>query len=263
MIERRAGGLGIANDVTVSTGKETIVLDLRGSRARTDLDALVQKGQLYFRPVLCGAPAYSPATPATGTAKATITPGAKKPTGTPYQVPPTCPSPYRYSAAADYVSGVWDPGPHTVDPAYAHYKTTPNTDDQKYEHENVIFPSGLPAGDSPARYVLGPSLANGTIIKRAYAVLGETGGWEVDFTVTRSGDVVFSEIAATCYHTLVANDLDGDIVSAPLIDSRSFSSGGQITGNFSSSSAHTLAVDLSYGALPLALIVVRTQTRGK
>jgi preprotein translocase subunit SecD len=110
------------------------------------------------------------------------------------------------------------------------------------------------------RYVLGPSLANGTIIKGANAVLGETGGWEVDFTLTGSGGTIFNKIAATYYHALVANDLDGDIVSAPLIEAQSFQGAGQITGNFNSASASTLALDLNYGSLPVTLVAQTSET---
>jgi preprotein translocase subunit SecD len=255
----RANGLGVTQPNIITQGDE-IVVQMPGVKdPQKILRVLGTTAQLYFRPVLCGAPAYSPAA---GTAKATTTttttPGAKKkPTSTPYQVPPTCPSPYLYSAAADYVSGAWDPGPYAVDPAYAHDKTTPIIDDQKYEHQNVIFASGV-AG--VPRYVLGPSLANGTIIKGADAVLGETGGWQVNFTLTGSGSTIFNKIAATYYHALVANDLDGDIVSAPLIDAQSFPGGGQITGNFNSSSASTLALDLNYGSLPVTLVAQTSET---
>ncbi len=256
----RANALGVTQPNIITQGDE-IVVQMPGVKdPQKILKVLGTTAQLYFRPVLCGAPAYSPAT---GTAKATTTttstPGAKKkPTGTPYQVPPTCPSPYLYTAAADYVSQVgWDPGPYAVDPAYARYKSTSITDDEKYEHQNVIFPSGV-AG--VPRYVLGPSLANGTIIKGANAVLGETGGWEVDFTLTGSGGTIFNKIAATYYHALVANDLDGDIVSAPLIEAQSFQGAGQITGNFNSASASTLALDLNYGSLPVTLVAQTSET---
>jgi preprotein translocase subunit SecD len=257
----RANALGVTQPNIITQGDE-IVVQMPGVKdPQKILKVLGTTAQLYFRPVLCGAPAYSPATSGTGTAKTTTTtttPGAKKPKGTPYEVPPTCPSPYLYSAAADYVSNVgWDPGPYAVDPAYAHYKTTPITDDQKYEHQNVIFPSGV-AG--VPRYVLGPSLANGTIIKGANAVLGETGSWQVNFTLTGSGSTIFNKIAGTYYHALVANDLDGDIVSAPLIDATNFNGAGQITGNFNSQSASTLALDLNYGSLPVTLVAQTSET---
>ena len=257
----RANALGVTQPNIITQGDE-IVVQMPGVKdPQKILKVLGTTAQLYFRPVLCGAPAYSPST---GTAKTTTTTtpttGAKKPASTSYVVPPTCPSPYLYSAAADYVSGQWSPGPYAVDPAYAHYKSTPITEDQKYEHQNVIFPSGLGAGNGPARYVLGPSLANGTIIKGATAELGDTGQWQVNFTLTGSGGTIFNKIAATYYHALVANDLDGDIVSAPLINSQSFPGGGTITGNFNSSSASTLALDLNYGSLPVTLVAQTSET---
>jgi preprotein translocase subunit SecD len=52
---------------------------------------------------------------------------------------------------------------------------------------------------------------------------------------------------------LVANDLDGTVQSAPIIQSTNFPGSGQISGNFDSASANSLALVLNYGALPVGL----------
>ena len=215
------------------------------------LNILGTTAQLYFRPVLCGVPAYSGPT-----AKKS---GTKAKSAGAYKVPPSCPAPYRYTTAY-YVSsggGGYDPGSYAIDPVYASYPSTSIANDAKYKHDNVIFNSGVPG---TPRYVLGPALATGTIISNAYSQLSATGQWEVVFDLTGSGTTTFNKIAATYYHELVANDLDGDIVSAPLIEATSFPGSGQITGNFNSSSAGALALDLKYGSLPVQLTAETSQT---
>jgi preprotein translocase subunit SecD len=249
MIER-SNGLGVSgSDITTQGGD--IVVQMPGVKdPQRILSVIGTTAQLYFRPVLCGAAAY---TPATGTTSSTKSDNAG------YKIPPTCGTPYRYTSAyySSSNGGTYDPGVYAIDPAYAHYKSTSVADDAKYRHDNVIFDSG---SSLAPRYVLGPVLANGTILSNAYATLNTTGQWEVEFTLTGSGTTIFNKIAATYYHALVANDLDGDIVSAPLILAMSFPGSGQITGSFTSSSAGSLALDLKYGSLPVQLTPETSQT---
>ena len=247
----RSSGLGVSgSDITTQGGD--IIVQMPGVKdPQRILDILGTTAQLYFRPVLCGAPAYSgPKAKKTGT---------KANSAGAYKIPPSCPAPYRYTTAY-YVSsggGGYDPGGYAIDPAYASYPSTSVADDSKDTHDNVIFNSGVPG---TPRYVLGPALATGTIISNAYSQLSPTGQWEVNFDLTGSGTTVFNKIAFTYYHELVANDLDGDIVSAPLILARSFPGSGQITGNFNSTSAGALALDLKYGSLPVQLTAETSQT---
>jgi len=261
IMNQRANGLGVSQPNIITQGNE-IVVQMPGVKdPQRILKVLGTTAQLYFRPVLCGAPAYTKAkttTPATSS-PTTTTPGAtrNKAKAAPYQVPPTCGSPYLYSSAFYNARTGFDPGQYSVDPAYAHYATTSPLQDENDRNENVILPSGSTIAP---RFVLGPALANGTIIKSAYATLAQTGGWQVQFALTGSGNVVFNKIAATYYHSLVANDLDGDIVSAPQIDATSFPGQGEITGNFNSSSANALALDLNYGSLPVNLVAQTSQT---
>jgi len=240
IMTERADALGVTQPNITTQGNE-IVVQMPGVKNPKRILAIIgTTAQLFFRPVLCGAPAYS------APAKA-----AKKAKNA-YTTPPKCSSSYLYTSA--YYSaangGTYDPGVYSVDPVYASYKTTPITEDAKYEHKNVIFPSH---SDLAPRFVLGPALATGQIIKGAYGTLSPTGQWEVLFTLTGPGTTAFNKIAATYYHALVANDLDGDIVSAPLILATSFPGSGEITGDFTQSSADALGLDLAYGSLPVQL----------
>ncbi len=245
----RADALGVTQPNITTQGNEIIVQMPGVKNPKRILAIIGTTAQLYFRPVLCGAPAYSPPKKS----------GSTKSSAAAYKVPPTCGSPYRYSSA-DYSSaggGSFQPGVDAIDPAYASYPNTPITEDEKYQHQNVIFSAGNMA--IAPRYVLGPALANGTIIAGASAALSQEGSWQVNFTLTGPGTTSFNRIAATYVHTLVANDLDGDIVSAPLILTNHFPGSGEITGSFTSSSASALALDLNYGSLPVQLTAQTSQ----
>jgi preprotein translocase subunit SecD len=244
IMNARANALGVTQPNITTQGNE-IVVQMPGVKDPKRILAIIgTTAQLFFRPVLCGAPAYSAPKTSTGKSKSVR-----------YKTPPACAAPYLYSSSY-YTSadgGAYDPGPYAVDPVYASYPTTPITEDVKYEHQDVIFPVPAHTGGEAPRYVLGPTLATGQIIKSAYAQVSQTGGWQVQFTLTGSGTTAFNKIATAYYHALVANDLDGDIVSAPLILAQTFPGSGQITGNFTSSSASALALDLNYGSLPVQL----------
>ena len=238
----RADALGLAQPNITTQGNE-VVVQLPGIKNPNRALAIIgTTAQLFFRPVIAGAPAYTP--PSKG-AKST------------YKTPPDPTGSYRYTSAyyTGGSNGTFSCGTFCEDPAYASYPTTsPNNDNP---NQNVIFNSG---GAYAPRLVLGPSKANGTIIKSANAQLLTTGQWVVQFNLTGAGSPTFNNIAKTYYDTPVANDLDGDIVSAPIIESTSFPGSGQISGNFTQSSANALALDLNYGSLPVRMDKLTSQT---
>ena len=109
-------------------------------------------------------------------------------------------------------------------------------------------------------YVVGQVLLDGTIIHSATAALSNTGQWLVNFTTTSSGSSAFDAMAAREYHQNVAIVLDSVIESAPTINATAFHGSGQITGSFTETQAKNLALELSYGSLPVKLIQQSVQT---
>src|SRR6202012_3883586 len=86
IMTERVDALGVAQP-NISTQGGNVVVQIPGvSDPNTVLKTLGTTAQLYFRPVLCGAPAY---TPPLKNSKATTQP---------YKVPPTCASPYAYTS---------------------------------------------------------------------------------------------------------------------------------------------------------------------
>lgn len=239
----RIGAFGVSQpNITVQGGD--IVVQLPGVKdANTILNEIGNTAQLYFRPVLCGVAPYvrSKSVPANAYYPSTA----------------ACAGGYRYTSSY-YTSagGFAPPAAYVDDPAYMNVPSATSHFDNPYKA--IVLPVGNAGGTGAARYLLGPAviagkLADGTMIKNATAGLDTNGQWIVNFTLTPTGSTLFNDIAAANYDQLVANDLDGQIVSAPVITSQTFPGGGQISGSFTQASASLLATDLNYGSLPVPL----------
>jgi preprotein translocase subunit SecD len=132
--------------------------------------------------------------------------------------------------------------------------------------ENIILSSN---GSGPApRFVLGPAsvvydgktaAVTGTIIKSAYAQLDTSSDqWTVVFDLTGTGTNLFNADATLYYGRLIADDLGGTVISAPIIEARRFPGSGEVAGNFTKESADELAAELNSGALPVEVGRVST-----
>lgn len=256
VMDDRLNGLGVSQPNVTTQGNE-IVVQLPGVKNPQQVLTIIgATAQLFFRPVLAGAPAYVP-------------PKGTNAKSTPYVAPPAPQAPYIYSAkyfvpgASGQTGGLQPPAADIEDPIYRNYKTTPSSQDNPSQY--VILPANPGDGLGSPRLVLGPAeiaghLASGVIIGSASAQLSQSAGWEVVFNLTSSGSTVFNDIASTYYHTLVADDLDGNIITAPIIDAQSFPGSGTISGNFNSTTASNVALDLNYGSLPIRLVAQTTQS---
>jgi preprotein translocase subunit SecD len=251
IIQLRINALGVSQPNVTTQGGD-IVVQLPGVKNQREiLNTIGTTAQLFFRPVLCGAPAYSGPTYKSGDK-------AGQPSLA-YRTPPTCSSTYNYLQSGSYDSNTQGYTPPAPDPEYATYPSTPASldDSDAFARQNVILDTGG-SGEAP-RYVLGPAVINnqivdGTIIKSAYAQLDSNNNtWVVVFNLTGRGNTLFNAIAQKYYGQLVADDLDGTIVSAPIIESSSFPGSGQVSGNFTQASATQLGQLLTYGALPVTL----------
>ncbi len=245
----RANALGVTQPNITTQGGEVVVQMPGVKDPNQVLKTIGTTAKLYFRPVLCGAPPFVAPKTASG-----------KPRHVPYVVPPTCPSAYQYTAAYydSATQGYNVPSAVAEDPAYSKYPSTSSNWDQEHPGQNVIVSTG--GQGQAARYVLGPALASGTIIKSASAQLLTTGSWVVDFTLTGSGSTTFNKMAKAYYGRLIADDLDGEVVSAPVIASQSFPGSGQVSGSFTQKTAGALALQLNYGAFPVTMEKLTSQT---
>jgi preprotein translocase subunit SecD len=254
ILTSRVDSLGVSG-AEVSTQGKNIVVSVPGVKnAHAVLAVIGQTAQLLFRPVICYAPRFVGA-------------GSKAaaPAGT--AVPTSCQSQYLLNAtnlnvtvdsqsAAGYL--VNNVGP---DPSLAAYPSTKPLADAPASY--VLLP-GLP-GQGSTRYLLGPSQLTGHAVKSAYATQDQTGAWVVQYTLTSTGSAQWDAVAAKNFHLILAVDLDGVVQSAPLIQPgqssfSSFQGQGQISGNLTQTEAQNLAQALQFGALPVRLVPLTTQT---
>ena len=84
----------------------------------------------------------------------------------------------------------------------------------------------------------------------------------VTFRFDTRGSVVFAELTAANIGQRFAVVLDGEVITAPTIQTTIPGGSGQITGNFTPESANDLAVLLRAGALPATLDIIEERSVG-
>ncbi len=89
-----------------------------------------------------------------------------------------------------------------------------------------------------------------------------TGRPMVTFDFDRQGGAAFAEITAANIGQRFAVVLDGEVLTAPVIQQAIPGGQGQITGDFTVEEAQTLAVLLTSGALPASLDVIEERSVG-
>ncbi len=245
-----AGG---ASGATVSSqGKNQITVQIPGEKnAQATLKTLGNTAELLFRPALCYAPAFSVAkgkTPSTGPL-------------------PTCAAATQLTAAnlqvtpdSNNVNGYTSNTNISADPQFASYKSTSPYTDNK--NDTVLLPGTAASGSG--RYVLGPAQMSGTAVKSASAQLNQ-GQWAVNLVLTGPGAKQWDALAKEQFHAIIAIDLDGQVISAPITQPTeqafsSFNGQVQISGSFTEDQAKLLATDFTYGALPVKLDRLNVET---
>jgi hypothetical protein len=252
VINSRLAAIGVHATASVS-GESILVKGSGPAISETDIDILGSNAQLFFRPVLAAAPPY-------------VAPKGGQAAPKPLYATNALVSELNLSANEQYkfTSAGWSAGATGEDsytppaagawPLLASYQSTPP--DQDFANVPVIL-DGTSTGYG-TRLLLGAAAATGTIVDKASASHSSTGQWVVVVTLTGPGTATFNAMATEYYHTLVANDLGGEIQSAPIIDATNFDSGVSITGGgpsgFTQSQANSLAIDLSDGALAVPLL---------
>ncbi len=198
-------------------------------------------GAFTFRPVLCSAVAYSGPS-ASGTL-------------------PTCSSDDALTPSNLNVNTNTGQPMSSIppDPAFANFPST--TADNDIRTSNVLLPGPAPSmGGGYPRYVLGPAeLANAGIASAQVASI-YSGGWTIMVNLTAAGAQSWNQLAQQSFHSYVAIDLDGAVISAPLIEPNSqtfvsFGARDQISGGFSKKQARQIAALLNAKPLPVPLVL--------
>lgn len=108
---------------------------------------------------------------------------------------------------------------------------------------------------------LEPPAFTGKILQGAQATFGQFGEHVVSFDVKREFASDFGKFTSSSIGRRMAIVLDGNVVSAPVINGR-IDSQGSITGNFTLEEASDLALVLRSGSLPINLHVEQVRAIG-
>ena len=99
----------------------------------------------------------------------------------------------------------------------------------------------------------GNVIIEGAMVKNAQAAQDENGKPCVSFELNDEGAKLFAEGTAANLGKTISIELDGEVISAPTVNSVISGGQGQITGSFTADEAKTLANLILSGALPLNL----------
>ena len=255
IIRQRVDSLGVAEPEIQRQGNN-IVVNLPGVKdQQSALDLIGRTGAVEMRPVL--KVAENPESTTTTTVAGATTTTVKGATTTTVQATNT--------TLAEPTGGV---GSSRRAAATTTTSTTvPGTDPVTgLEPGQTIYP-GRKDG---LIYLLGPVGATGEVFSNDASAQVDAGGWAVTANLRNgaSGEDVWNALAAKCYaggtdcpSKQIAISLDGEVISAPVVQAARFDQGNvQITGNFSEKEATELAKILQFGAVPVQFDTPTVQT---
>lgn len=130
-----------------------------------------------------------------------------------------------------------------------------NTDYQTSSDQNE---SGSSSSDDPVFH----TVMTGASIKQVGVTTDALRRYQVVFELTPEGSQIFKEYTTNNTGKILAIVLDNEVISAPRIEEPITAGRGSISGNFTDESAQNLSIQLRYGALPVPLKVVQTETIG-
>ena len=285
IIRSRVDSIGVAEPEIIRQG-ETVVINLPGVKdQQRALDIVGRTGAVQLRGVLQSGAAPTDAAPTTDTSVPT---DAGTPPDTTAVVPttiagaaPTGPGGSRRIAADTTIPGTAAPQTTVAVPvsvvATGSTDTTvptPGTSPAGTTSTNPLdsLPQGveiLPGRDG-LQYLLAPAGATGQVFDNTASAGIESGQWTVVVGLRRGaeGEDLWNALTTLCYNRdqlcptgQVAIVLDGEVISAPVVQEPVFTGGQvQITGNFTETEARDLAKILEFGAVPVKFAVSQVQT---
>lgn len=282
-IRERVDGLGVSEPEILRQG-DTIVVNLPGVKNQREAEELVQvTGQVYLRPVLGCFAAPDPTTTTTTTVDGVTTTtvdGATTTTGgttttTAGATTTTAPGGPSRPASPGNTTTTTDTTTTTGGTSTTDGTTTTTVDGATTtttEPERVVSDPTqqqvLPTRDGE-QCLVGPAGGTGEVFSddaEATIVPGEGWGVSVGLRSGASGVGTWNALAQRCFNgdstcptRQLAIELDGEIVSHPVVNEPNFTDSVRISGSFTEGDAKRLASVLESGSLPVRLEVVSTQ----
>ena len=256
IIRSRVDSIGVSEPEIIRQG-DTVVVNLPGVEdQQRALDIIGRQGQLLLRPVLqagtvnTGADTTLPGatTVVDSTLPAASGPGSSRRVSA-TTVPPTS-SPTTVAATADSV------------PSLAEILANQDANDP---NASVVL-----LGKNGDVYSAGPAGASGLVFSNDASAEINNGTWSVVVGLLKgsAGDDIWNALSTRCFNKdetcptgQIAIVLDGEVISAPVVQQAVFTGGTvQISGSFTEAEARDLAKILEFGAVPVKFSVATVQT---
>jgi preprotein translocase subunit SecD len=138
--------------------------------------------------------------------------------------------------------------------------TTPTPGATATQDPNQPAPTADP--NQPATSTVYHTVMTGADLKEANVQTDSFGKPAVGFTLSDKGKQIFSDYTSSHVQQYLGIVLDKTVISAPVVNTPITDGSGIIQGSFTAEEANKLAVQLSYGALPVPVKVVESRTVG-
>ena len=257
IIRARVDSIGVSEPEIIRQG-DTVVVNLPGVEdQQRALDIIGKQGQLLLRPVLqagtvnTGADTTVPGatTVVDSTLPAPSGPGSSRIVAA-TTVPPTTSSPTTVAATQGST------------PSLAEILASQDANDP---NASVVL-----LGKNGDVYSAGPAGASGLVFSNDAAAEINNGTWSVVVGLLdgSAGEDMWNALSTRCFNKdatcptgQIAIALDGEVISAPVVQQAVFTGGNvQISGNFTEAEARDLAKILEFGAVPVKFSVATVQT---
>jgi preprotein translocase subunit SecD len=259
IIRQRVDAIGVAEPEIIRQGK-TVVVNLPGVKDQQQaLELIGRTGAVEMRPVLRTAENPENTTTTTG-AKGATTTTVKGATSSTVAQSSTTLAPPTGGGGESRGRAV----PATTVPVAT---TVPGTDPATGLAPGQTVYAGQKDG---LIYLLGPAGATGEVFTNEASAQIDAGGWAVSVNLRdgAAGEDQWNALAKKCYDggeecpsKQIAISLDGEVISAPVVQAPSFTNGTvQITGSFTEKEANDLARILQFGAVPVKFDTPTVQT---
>lgn len=257
IIRARVDSIGVSEPEIIRQG-DTVVVNLPGVEdQQRALDIIGKQGQLLLRPVLQAG--------TVNTGADTTVPGATT------VVDSTLPAPSGPGSSRIVAATTVPPTTASSTTVAATQGSTPSlaeilaSQDANDPNASVVL-----LGKNGDVYSAGPAGASGLVFSNDAAAEINNGTWSVVVGLLdgSAGEDIWNALSTRCFNKdatcptgQIAIALDGEVISAPVVQQAVFTGGNvQISGNFTEAEARDLAKILEFGAVPVKFSVATVQT---
>ncbi|MDD3425953.1 MAG: protein translocase subunit SecD, partial [Aminobacterium sp.] len=226
VLRNRIDQYGVAEPVIQREGRDRVIVDLPGVEdPEAALELIGKTALLEFRKVIGATPA--------------VPPGPERP---------------NYDNDEEF---------KTAQERWNEAKSEIETYKSELEKQSQTIEGAIVAQDDEGRYfLLGSALVSGKHLVDAKTQFDNLGRAVVTLEFNSEGAKLFEQATADNVGKQIAIILDGNVVSAPVVQERISGGNAQISGRFSATEAQRLAIMLRAGALPVPVEVIENRSVG-